>query len=234
MESTVAVAEGKVFFPGNDQRFYALDAKSGEKFWTARGRLKSPKTCPTVAYGLVFCWLDDETVGLDVNTGEIAWTAVKAKPGAARCSAAVVGDRMYYYGGGTWGSLYVLDLSTGRKVTTAGGSRYGSAKCLYNTPAVVGQTTYFVHMSGLSAADLADGELRLRFYTKLDPLAAPNTERVNASPAVWDGVAVVPMDNGAVYGLEALRKGGVVDLRDGHSQPVLASNRRQEWVRLRR
>jgi len=204
------VAEGKVFFPGNDQRFYALDAKSGEKLWTARGRVKASKTCPTVAYGLVFCWLDDDTVGLDVNTGEVAWTAVKAKPGAARCSAAVVGDRIYYYGGGTWGSLHVLDLSTGRKVATAGGSRYGGAKCLYNTPAVVGQTTYFVHMSGLSAADLADGELRLRFYTKLDPLAAPNTERVNASPAVWDGVAVAPMDNGAVYGVEALQTGKVL------------------------
>ena len=61
-----------------------------------------------------------------------------------------------------------------------------------------------------AAADLADGELRLRFYTKLDPLAAPNTERVNASPAVWDGVAVVPMDNGAVQGLEALQSGKVL------------------------
>jgi len=210
VESTVAVADGKVFFPGNDERFYALDTETGEKLWTARGRVKAPKTCPTVAYDLVFCWLNDETVGLDVHTGKVAWTAVKAKPGTARCAAAVVGDRIHYYGGGEWGSLHVLDLSTGRRVAIAGGSRYGSAKCLYNTPAVVGQTTYFIHMSGLSAADLADGELRLRFYTKLDPLAAPNTDRINASPAVWNGVAVVPMDNGAVHGLEALQTGKVL------------------------
>ncbi len=52
-------------------------------------------------------------MGLDAKSGKVAWTAVKAKPGTARCSAAVVGDRIYYYGGGTWGSLYVLDLSTG-------------------------------------------------------------------------------------------------------------------------
>ena len=153
---------------------------------------------------------------------------MKAKPATARCSAAVVGDRIYYYGGGTWGSLHVLDLSTGRKVATAGGSRYGSAKCLYNTPAIGGQTTYFVHMSGLSAADLADGELGLRFYTKLDPLAAPNTERVNASPAVWDGVAVVPMDSGAVHGLEALQTGKVLwTFKTGtanRSSPAVAAN----------
>jgi outer membrane protein assembly factor BamB len=82
-------------------------------------------------------------------------------------------------------------------------------------------------MSGLSAVDLVDGELRLRFYTKLDPLAAPNTERINASPAVWDGVAVVPMDNGAVYGLDAVKTGKVLwtfETREANrSSPAIAA-----------
>jgi hypothetical protein len=66
VRSSACVADGVVYFGGNNGMLYAVDARMGNVFWTARGR-RPLATSPAVAFGIVFV---EPAIGFDAKTGD--------------------------------------------------------------------------------------------------------------------------------------------------------------------
>ena len=125
-----AVFEGAVYVTARDGPLYAVNAKTGGQNWTVP-RLRGP---PTIAAGLVLGtdWVEDSgsfygeaprVVALDLRDGRERWTfALKGDEAISRQSAS--NGNLYFGRSGPQrpgegptgsGSLYALDLQTGRE-----------------------------------------------------------------------------------------------------------------------
>ncbi|HHH76636.1 MAG TPA: hypothetical protein ENL03_06400, partial [Phycisphaerae bacterium] len=76
--SSAVVFKGRVFFVGNDQMLYALDAASGKLGWKALSTVGGGKDydsgpSPTVVAGVVFCNGKEGLKGYDPENGKVVW-----------------------------------------------------------------------------------------------------------------------------------------------------------------
>jgi len=106
VESSPAVADGKVYVGSNDGNVYCLDASTGVKVWnyTTGGAVRSS---PAVADGRVYvgCWGDNNFYCLDAATGDKIWnyttgSDVWSSPAVAdgRVYIGSIDDKVYCFG----------------------------------------------------------------------------------------------------------------------------------------
>jgi len=203
-ESSACVTDGVAYFCGNDGALHAVDADMGRKLWTYRPKRPAPsKSSPAVAYGIVFATLDG-LVGIDAKTGEKVWYTKDAQGGASEwlASMAIVDDRIYYTGNGTWVAPKVLDISTGRHQGAAEWSQWIDHAGVYNTPAVADGRIYVICSTGVGVRPVSGSQGG--FSADADPDIGVNQFKTNSSTTVWNDLLIFGMDRGAVYGYDAL------------------------------
>ncbi len=111
IQSSPAVADGRVFVGSRDGFLYAVDAESGRQLWRVDHRMSWVNTSPAVAEGLVFAGSSDERFlqAVDARTGRERWHFPTERP--VWSSPAVAGS-LVYFGDGS-GTVYALDRATG-------------------------------------------------------------------------------------------------------------------------
>jgi parallel beta-helix repeat protein len=187
VESSPAVAGGRVYVGSDDNRVYCLDALTGAFVWSyATGG--SVFSSPAVADGKVYVGSEDHRVYcLDALTGAFVWSY--ATGGLVDSSPIVVGGRVYV--GSYDHRVYCLDALNGSLLWY-----YGTGSLVYSSPAVadgkvyVGSTDNHVY-----CLDALTGVL-IWNYTA--------SSYVYSSPAVADGKVYVGSYDGRVYCLDAL------------------------------
>jgi outer membrane protein assembly factor BamB len=135
VQSSPAVADGRVFIGARDGFFYAIDAVSGKQLWRGDHKVSWINASPAVQGDLTIVGSSDGRFvqAVDVASGSERWRA--ATGGIVWGSAAVAGG-VAYVGDGT-GTLYALDVTTGteRWQWRAGGG-------LFSSPVLADSTIY--------------------------------------------------------------------------------------------
>lgn len=72
MQAAPAVRDGTLYAQANDGRVFALDAENGDTQWTTRLG-DNAATSPALAADHLVGMVENQLVGVDVSTGEIAW-----------------------------------------------------------------------------------------------------------------------------------------------------------------
>jgi outer membrane protein assembly factor BamB len=113
IQSSPAVADGRVFVGSRDGFLYGLDAASGRLLWRVDHRMSWVNTSPAVAGGLVFAGSSDERFvqAVDVKTGKERWHFPTERP---VWSSPAVAGQLIYFGDGS-GTVYAVDRATGRE-----------------------------------------------------------------------------------------------------------------------
>jgi eukaryotic-like serine/threonine-protein kinase len=111
IQSSPAVADGRVFVGSRDGFLYAVDAGSGRLLWRVDHRMSWVNTSPAVAGGLVFAGSSDERFvqAVDAKTGKERWHFPTERP--VWSSPAVAGP-LVYFGDGS-GTVYAVERATG-------------------------------------------------------------------------------------------------------------------------
>ena len=119
VDSSPAIVNGKVYFSTFNNRFFCIDADTGEELWSFYD--ESFSTCsPAVYDGKVYVASDyDYLYCLDADTGDEIWKFYKGY--RFPCSPAVVDGKVYFAhsrsGSGSGDAcLYCLDADTGSKL----------------------------------------------------------------------------------------------------------------------
>jgi outer membrane protein assembly factor BamB len=111
IQSSPAVADGRVFVGSRDGFLYAVDAERGRLLWRVNHQMSWVNTSPAVADGLVFAGSSDERFvqAVDAKTGKECWHFPTERP--VWSSPAVAGS-LVYVGDGS-GTIYALERATG-------------------------------------------------------------------------------------------------------------------------
>ncbi len=190
MQSSPAVADGLVFSGTSNQKFYAVDARTGQEKWRVEIGLYV-RSSPAVVNGTVYFgdWLG-KLYALDAQTGQEKWTFNTYGP---VIPSPTVVDGMVYIGS-KFPCLYAIDAATGEQKWCfkypAGIPWVESSAAVANGMVFVGSSDWFK----VNAVDAATGELKWDFTTKGDPWC---------SPAVSNGVVYIGATGGYLYALEA-------------------------------
>lgn len=137
VQSSAAIADGKVYVGSNDQNLYCLDAYTGEKIWNFTTEYKL-RSSAAVADGKVFTGADDGNIYcLDAQTGTETWRkdiysgnvppiTIEVSSFQPRSSPIIIDDRLYV--GALDGNVYCLDTSDGSEEWKfeTGGPIFGS------------------------------------------------------------------------------------------------------------
>jgi outer membrane protein assembly factor BamB len=184
VDSSPAVADGRVFVGSGDGKVYALNASTGALAWsyTTSDWVASS---PAVADGTVFIGsADGKVYAFDASSGVLAWSF--ATGSEVRSSPAVAGGKVFV---GSWNSnVYALDASTGALVWS-----YDSIGAVWSSPAVAGGRV-FVGSGKVYALDASTGAFMWSYTTR---------GYVYSSPAVADGVVFIGSADHSVYALNA-------------------------------
>jgi eukaryotic-like serine/threonine-protein kinase len=174
IESTAAIAGGRVYVGDFSGKLHAVDLATGKLLWSYQARSEI-QSSPSVHDGMVFFgdgWGIFHAV--DAATGKAVWTF--ETQGEIVSSATFDGDRVLF--GSYDQSLYALDRKTGAlawKVETEG--------YVHATPAIIGRTTTVSGCDGyLWLIDVDDGEV-------IDKIALGG--QAGATPAVSGGRAFI-------------------------------------------
>jgi outer membrane protein assembly factor BamB len=113
IQSSPAVAGGRVFVGSRDGFLYAVDAATGRALWRVDHQMSWVNTSPAVAGDLVLAGSSDERFlqAVDARTGRERWRVGTERP--VWSSPAVVDD-LVYVGDGS-GTVYALELATGKE-----------------------------------------------------------------------------------------------------------------------
>jgi len=150
VESSPVIVNGVVYFGSNDGRLYALDAHSGEKLWDFKVKY-SIKSSPAVADGTVYFGGGDYHVyALDAITGEKIWDFDTG----GRVDSSLAVDNGIVYVGSVGKFFYALNAADGRLRLSL-----KSIYPIYSSPAVSGETVYFINFRGALYA--VDGNARI-------------------------------------------------------------------------
>lgn len=111
------VVKDGILYVGSGAQFVALDAKTGQRIWTAAnmgGDWISCLTSPAVGTDTVLMGLNwsKGLYGLKRRTGAIRWNAGKGF-GTSHCTPTIVGPRVYHAADS---SLYSMDSATGEVI----------------------------------------------------------------------------------------------------------------------
>jgi outer membrane protein assembly factor BamB len=238
--SPPAIADGIVYFGSQGNKFYAVDATTGQEKWQFQtgGGVKSSSA---IAAGLVYFGSDDKHLyALDAQTGQEKW---RFKTEAFVASSPLVSGGMVYFGS-TDTYIYALDAQTGQEKW-----RFKTEDSVWSSPALADGVLYFgsgcdcLSMKGKNfyALDSQTGQELWRFETG---------DRVESSPAVADGVVYFGSHDDYLYALDsqtgqerwkfktgdavtaspAVADGLVyVGSRDGHLYALDAQTGQEQW-----
>lgn len=184
VSSSPAVADGVVYFGGDDRTIYALDADDGSERWR-HGTTDAVVSGPAVAGGVVYLTVGaDRLVALDAGDATELWRF--EGPTFTNSSPAVVHGVVHV---AAEGGVYARDATDGTEVWTF--ERAGSPQ---SSPAVVPGVVYVGYVESVIALDVGDGSETWRFETDGE---------VFSSPAVAGGVVYIGSRDGNVYALDA-------------------------------
>lgn len=176
-ESADQSATGRTVYVGSFGPLWAIDADSGEPYWSfepeTRSDMRSP---PTIVDGTVYVGsmggVSSGVYAVDAATGSLQWKFTEPEDWV-RASPSVVDGTVY--AGSRDGTLYALDAATGDSEW-----RFSEPTKILRAPHVAGDTVYVGSMDGALYAVSADsGEERWRFTDPGGP--------VYGSPTVVDG-----------------------------------------------
>ena len=129
IQSSAAVAGGRVYFGSRDGFLYAVDAATGRLAWRVDHRMSWVNTSPAVADGVVYAGSSDERFlqAVDARTGRELWRLATERP--VWSSPAVAGG-MVYVGDGS-GTVYAVDRASGRERW-----RYKAGRRVFSSPVI--------------------------------------------------------------------------------------------------
>jgi parallel beta-helix repeat protein len=211
VESSPAVADGRVYVGSDDGRVYCLDAANGAQVWNYTTGFWV-RSSPAVADGRVYMGsLDCRVYCLDASTGAQVWNYTTG--GYVYSSPAVVDGRVYV--GSDDGRVYCLDAAAGTEVWN-----YTTGNTVVSPPAVVDGRVYVGSDDGrVYCLDAAAGTEVWNYTTG---------NSVHSSPAVADGRVYVGSDDGRVYCLDAANGAQVWNYTTGnvvYSSPAVVAGR---------
>ncbi len=131
--SSMAVADGYVYFGCYDGNVYCLDAATGDKVWNFTTG-NSVESSPSIYNGKVYVgsW-DGNVYCLDALTGAKIWNYTTGSQ--VESSPAIADGKVYV--GSVDGNVYCLDATTGDKVWS-----YKTGNLIQSSPAVVNGRVY--------------------------------------------------------------------------------------------
>jgi outer membrane protein assembly factor BamB len=192
ISSSMAVANGYVYFGCYDRNVYCLNASTGEKVWNFTTG-NTVESCPSVANGHVYVgsW-DGNVYCFDAATGAKIWNY--STGGLVESSPAAVGDHIYV--GSINGNVYCLDALSGAKIWN-----YTTGNVVQSSPAVVDGRLYIGSEDDNVYCLNASNGIKIWNY--------PTLSWVDSSPAVANGYVYVGTGESAnpdknVYCLNAL------------------------------
>jgi outer membrane protein assembly factor BamB len=189
INTSPAVAGGRVFVGDFSGRFRAYDAATGDVLWQAR--FADCPNDPTVAGGVVYVGSCDSTLyALDAQTGATVWS--KDTGGGIFGAPAVYGGLVYF--GSNEGNLYAVEAGTGATVWTF------PCWCGSATPAVAGGVVYIASQG----ADFRTRTYALDAATGEELWGTRTPDLVVASPALARGMVYVASTNFDPYLIYAL------------------------------
>jgi outer membrane protein assembly factor BamB len=188
VESSPAVADGKVFVGSYDKKIYALDESKGNLWptWTLYRTGGIVESSPAVADGMVFVGSDNGIVYALNYTGSVQWRNLTAT--SVVLSSPAVADGMVFVGS-SGDYVYALNESTGFWVWN-----YKTGKSVYSSPAVADGMVFVGSNDGNVYALNESTGLKVWNYT--------TGASVYSSPAVADGKVFVGSEDGNVYALD--------------------------------
>jgi outer membrane protein assembly factor BamB len=136
IQSSAAVADGKVFFGSRDGFTYALDAASGKQIWRVDHDASWINSSPAVSDGRVYAGTSDGKFfeALDANTGEVVWRL--NADGVVWSSPAIAGNYIYF--ADSAGNVFAADRQSGKELW-----RYRAQKRIFSSPLVDDGRLYF-------------------------------------------------------------------------------------------
>lgn len=216
--SSPVLADGVLYFGGDDNNLYAVDAETGHQKW--KYATQGPVPCsPAVTGGTVyFISYDGKFYALNAQTGRLKWKFTtggerryEAKgihglqprnqtipdPWDVYLSSPVVVDGAVYFGSGD-GNLYALATDSGELRW-----KFQTGDVVHSSPAYDSGTLYFGSWdSNVYAVDAATGHEKWRFKGGEDALVH-NQVGFQSSPTVVEGVVYIGCRDSNVYALDA-------------------------------
>ncbi len=190
IRSTPTIANGIVYIGSNANRFYALNASSGEQIWSV-GVTSSMESSAAVAYGIVYVGIlwnqqNGYVCAFNASNGASIWRF--ATDSGIESSPTVVDGIVYI--GSYLGYVYALDAYTGALKWS-----YSTGGPTYSSPTIVNGVLYIGSENGkVCALNSSTGALKWAWQT---------SSAVYASPAVIDNSVYVCSDAGGVFALNA-------------------------------
>ena len=198
VHSSLAVADGKIYFGSFDKNVYCLDVMKGDMIWkyTTGGYVSSS---PIIVDNRVYIGSNDNKFYcLDALTGKMIWSYTTGKE---ICSSPAVEDYKIYFTSIN-GNVYCLDMNTGKMIWSFATSSY-----IYSSPAVadgkvyIGSGDYENQGRGrLYCLDAMTGDVIWSFLTGS---FSTRDSYIYSSPAVADGKVYFGSCDMNVYCLEA-------------------------------
>jgi outer membrane protein assembly factor BamB len=190
MQSSPAVADGKVYSGTSNPNFYAVNARTGRIEWQTQVGLYV-RSSPAVVDGVVYFgdWLGT-LYALDAKTGTTKWTFNTF--GQVIPSPTVVDGIIYI--GSKFPCLYAIDAQTGEQKWCF---KYPANIPWVESSAALAEGLVFVGSSDwdkVNAINASTGELKWDFTTEGDPWS---------SPAVANGVVYIGSTGAGLYALDA-------------------------------
>lgn len=180
IQSSPAVAGGRVFVGSRDGHLYAVDAATGRLAWASDHEMSWVNSSPAVAGGLVFAASSDNRFvqAVDARSGTERWRVSTER--LVWSSPAVAGDLVYV--GDAGGTLYALDHATGAERW-----RYRTGRRIYSSPVPANGLLYLGNDDGAVYAIRGD-RLGLRRAVFWDSTLA-RANRIGSHAEVRDYLA---------------------------------------------
>jgi outer membrane protein assembly factor BamB len=185
IDSSPAVVNGIVYFGSGDRNVYALNASTGEKIWNyTTGHVIG--SSPAVSEGIVYIGSSDNKLyALNALTGEKLWsTPIHVLGDNELVESPSVADGVVYIGSEGFGLF--ANASTGAQIWNSYNSKHLSI--VYSSAAIADGVVYV----GATALNASTGNIIWNF---------PTGNKINASPAISNGVLCISSWDGYLYAL---------------------------------
>lgn len=189
IHSSPVVVDGKVYFGSRDNRFYSLDAETGEKIWDMETG-SWVESSPAVSGGTVYFGSNDGYLyALDARSGVKTWEFKTRYP--VRSSPAIAGDTIYF--GSDDYYLYALKTEDGKVIW-----KYDTRSPAGVSPVIDKGILYYGSGGGYSyTLNAEDGQRRLRYRTRYS---------VFSSPVVSGETVYFTTTNGLIVAVEGIAR----------------------------
>jgi outer membrane protein assembly factor BamB len=210
-------SEGVLYFGGDDNNLYAVDAETGLQKWKYSTQGPVPSS-PAVAGGMVyFPSYDGKFYAVNAETGRLKWKFATAgerrfeakgihgllpknqtipDPWDVYLSSPVVVGAAVYFGSGD-GNLYALDAASGELRW-----KFQTGDVVHSSPAFDSGTLYVGSWDSiLYAVDAATGHEKWRFKGGEDPVTH-NQVGFQSSPVVAGGLVYIGCRDSNVYAID--------------------------------